>query len=277
MAIIFDGKKLAREIEADLTKQVAVLKKRGITPHLETILDGANPASVLYTKLKTEAAERIGAEAGVYPIARQKRDRRTMIKSFIRTLNEDPSVHGIMVQLPLTETVELYTREILQMIMPKKDVDGHLAASRYKPAVVSAILKIIGKAKESVDLPKKNSLIKVVVVGSRGNVGKALVRELKSQKYDVRGVDKKVGSLRLSLSHADIVVSAAGSPGIIKGHLVKEGVVLIDAGAPKGDVLFNEVVGKASFITPVPGGVGPVTVASLMENLVAAAGRSKRV
>ena len=269
MAIIFDGKKLAREIEGDLSKKVSKLKEKGITPHLETIIDGGNPASVLYTKLKSEAAERIGATVGVFPIAKQKRDKRMLIKSLIRTLNEDPSVHGIMVQLPLTETVQLYTKEILRMIDPKKDVDGHLEKSKYKPATVAAILKIIALAKEKVDLPKKNSLIKVAVVGSKGNVGKALLTELNREGYNTRGIDKR-GSLRLTISDVDIVISATGSAGIIGGHLVKEGVVIIDAGSPKGDVLFNEVVGKASFITPVPGGVGPMTIACLMENLVKA-------
>ena len=271
MTKIFDGKKFAQKKREQLSKKVAELKKNGITPKLETIVDEATPAGMLYTKIKQKAASEIGVVVDIYPIARQKRDKQTIIAGLIRSINLDPSVHGIMVQLPLSTTVKRYTRSILSVLDPKKDVDGHLENSSYLPATVSAVLEILELARHEVKLPKNNSDIKVVVLGSKGVVGKSLTKKLYEMDFDIKGIDKTDKKRKVTFYDADVVISATGKENLVTEDKVKDGVVVIDVGSPKGDVDFRKVSKKASFITPVPGGVGPVTIACLLENLVKAA------
>jgi methylenetetrahydrofolate dehydrogenase (NADP+)/methenyltetrahydrofolate cyclohydrolase len=262
MAIVFDGRRFADKKERELKKEVSKLRKNGITPKLVSILIGDNPASVLYTSLKQKAAQRIGAKAQV--ISLSLRTSPNKIKKMIEQCNNNPTVHGIMVQLPLPKNLKSQTQEILNTIAPQKDVDGLRTDSNFVPATVEAVLQIIKQA------PLKDSPCKVVVVGAEGMVGRALVRELRIMNYELREADINTKDLESLTKTADILVSATGKPGIIKSDMVKEGTVVIDVGSPKGDIDFNEIAKRASFITPVPGGVGPVTIVSLLENLLIA-------
>ncbi|HEX6976810.1 MAG TPA: bifunctional 5,10-methylenetetrahydrofolate dehydrogenase/5,10-methenyltetrahydrofolate cyclohydrolase [Patescibacteria group bacterium] len=260
--IIFDGKTYAQNKERELGEEVSQLKKKGITPKLVTILVGKNPASILYTNLKKKAAERIKVKFEIINLSSSVKP--LQITTIIKDLNKDEKVHGIMVQLPLPTNLKLKTQSILNAIDPTKDVDGLTKESTYMPATTKAVLRILGVAKEQVNLGEE----KVVVVGSHGMVGKSVVKELKNLKYKVTGLDIGSKNIKKETLKADILISATGKPNLIKANMVKEGSAIIDVGSPKPDVAFNEVASKAVFITPVPGGVGPVTIVSLLENLV---------
>ena len=164
--------------------------------------------------------------------------------------------------MPLPANLKSKTRFVLYSIRPERDVDGLKRESPFTPAAVRAVIHILGEAPS---LGKK-----AIVIGSKGFFGSKLVEKLKERDLRVLGVDKEDKNLKSKVEDADIVISAAGVPNLITGDMVKNEAVVVDLGAPQGDVLFDEVVKKASFVTPVPGGVGPVTVVSLLENLVEA-------
>ena len=270
MTIIFDGKAFAEKKEQTIKSKVQKLKEKGINLRLVSILAGDDPASILYTKLKKKAAERVGIEFEIIRFGSDESIHR--IKKVIFQLNKDSNVHGIMVQLPLPEKLKFNTREVIEAITPEKDVDGMREDSKFVPATVKAVLAILKVAKVDKALPAGRQVDKIAVVGSEGMVGKPLVKELKGMNYDVFEVGKKSKEFSYEamkhFSDIDVLVSAAGVPNLIKPDMVKDGAVVIDVGSPKGDVDFPSVSKKASFITPVPGGVGPVTVISLLENLV---------
>lgn len=256
--IIFRGREFAQKREAQLAKKVEKLKEQGITPKLVSILIGDDPASILYTNLKKKVANRVGAEFSIinFPISTKPQRIIQTIKQF----NKDDKVHGIMVQLPLPKGLTNSKLLITNSIAPSKDVDGLRAASEFIPATVKAVVLIMKEA-------SKYLFDKVVVVGSTGMVGKPLVKLLRDLEYKVVGVDINTKNLEEKTKKADLVISATGVPGLIKKNMVKEGVVIIDVGSPKGDV-DPEVYKKASFYTPVLGGVGPVTIVSLLDNLI---------
>ncbi|MGB9911004.1 MAG: bifunctional 5,10-methylenetetrahydrofolate dehydrogenase/5,10-methenyltetrahydrofolate cyclohydrolase [Microgenomates group bacterium] len=269
MAIIFDGKKLAEEKEKILAQKVAELKKKtGITPKLTAFLIGENPASILYLKKKSEAGKRVGIEVEVVKIKKI-----TSLINLIEEKNNDFKTHGIMVQLPLPEEFKNWELKILESISPIKDVDcltpvnlGLLARGqpRFLPATVKAVLEII-----------KNSNFKVlgsniVVVGASNIVGKPLALLLSNLGATVTLCRSKTKNLAKFTCQADFLISATGVPNLIKAEMVKREAIVIDVGAPKADVDFEKVKKIASFITPVPGGVGPLTVVSLLENLLIA-------
>ena len=259
MGIIFDGNAFAKEKEKALKKRISKLK-----PKLISILVGDDKASALYTKLKQKAAKRVGIK---FEIKRFNSNvSKEKIVFLIKQLNKDKNVQGIMVQLPLPKRLRSEIQNILDSISPEKDIDGLTKNSPFIPATTKAIIRILGEAKEKLREGKE----KVVVVGEKGTVGKSVMKELKNLNYDVTGVDIETEDLKSVTEKADILISTTGVPNLIKGNMVKDGVVIIDVGSPHGDVLFNEVIQKASFITPVPGGIGPVTIISLLENLIQA-------
>lgn len=260
MTVIFDGKNFAAEKEEGLKEKVRKLKQK---PKLLSILVGNDPASVLYTNLKQKAARRIGSKFQIYNL--EKDVKLQEVVKLISELNEDKTVNGIMVQLPLPPEIRNSTSRILSAIKKEKDVDGLKRNSPFMPAAVRAVKDILQYAVK--DLPYYGK--KAVVIGAKGTVGKGVVKELEKSGYKVGECDKETRDLYAKLTNADLIVSATGVPGLIKPEMVKEGVIAIDVGSPKGD-FDKEVANKASFITPVPGGVGPVTVISLLENLVEA-------
>lgn len=259
--IIFNGKDFSGRIEKGLFEKILVLKKNKINPKLVSILIGNNKASLLYTSLKKKAAERVGAAMEVKVLYEEVTTEDVVLG--IEKLNSDNSVHGIMVQMPIPKN--LNKDKILNTISKEKDVDGLRSESEFVPATVKAILKIIEAAKKEVG----HDFEHVVVVGSRGMVGKPLVRLLSELKYNVTECDIETEDLSKKTLKADLLISATGKAGLIKESMVKEGVCLIDVGAPRGDV-DSKVYTKASFVTPVPGGVGPVTIVSLIDNLIIA-------
>lgn len=265
--IIFDGKAFARKREDELYHAVAKLPKR---PTMATIIVGDDPASKLYVRLKKEAAERVGVQMDIYEYP-DNISKEALVTN-INHLNADKTLHGIMIQLPLPDHMKEETDHIVHHISREKDVDGMREDSPFMPATVRAVISILDQAKKHIEIAPDAY---IVVVGAKGEVGSKLVEVLSRSDYEVGGLDKDTDEesfIKETLS-ARVIISATGSEAIIRGEHVREGTIVIDVGSPKGDVIFDEVKHKAGFITPVPGGVGPVTVVSLLENLVGASNK----
>src|SRR5579859_1198469 len=259
MGIIFDGKKFAKGKEELLKTKVTALKTK---PKLVSILVGNDKASSLYSTLKQNAAKRIkvGFEIKRLPETTESEK----IIELIKKLNSDKKVQGIMVQLPLPKALKSKTVRILNTIDPKKDVDGLTKNSPFTPAAVKAVIEIINFAIKPLPYIGK----KAAVVGAKGSVGKSVVGEIKKLGFKVTECDKDTRDLYAKLHEVDLIISATGEPELIKSQMLKEGVIAIDVGAPVGDFDFVSVKSVSSFLTPVPGGVGPVTIMCLLENLV---------
>jgi methylenetetrahydrofolate dehydrogenase (NADP+)/methenyltetrahydrofolate cyclohydrolase len=265
MAIIFDGRAFASQKIEKLERTVADLKSKGKTPRLASILIGEDPASKLYVGLKKKAAEKIGAELDPYFLP--EKTKLTDILSLIVSLNEDDNVNGIMVQLPIPGELSSNKDKIVDSIKPEKDIDGLKDNSHFLHPTSKAVVDILHKAEDGLSLSFKGGEHKVAVVGSRGMVGKPLVKELRSEGYEVLEANRETSELGEITKKADVIIGASGVPGIITPDILQEGVVVIDVGSPKGD-FDPEVETKAAFFTPVPGGVGPVTISCLLENLI---------
>lgn len=264
MTTIFDGRAFATEKKEGLKIVVDGLKSQGKTPQLASIIIGEDPASKLYVSLKKKAAEAIGAEFSLYEFPETVKYSDLMF--LIDSLNTDENVNGVMVQLPIQGELGLHKDEIIGAIDPNKDVDGLRVESQFLHPTSKAIVDIL-------DFALSDSKIKIpesiCVVGATGMVGTPLVKELKKLGYKVLEADTKTKNLTDLTKDADVVISATGVSGIIKKDMVKDGVIAIDVGAPSGD-FDPEVEDVASFFTPVPGGVGPVTISCLLENLIEA-------
>jgi methylenetetrahydrofolate dehydrogenase (NADP+)/methenyltetrahydrofolate cyclohydrolase len=270
MSIIFEGRRFANQKEEHLKEKMLQLTAKKIVPKLIIIRFVGDESAKLYTELKRSAANRIGAEIDIFEITAKKGA--DHIIRLIKSFNADPEVHGIMIQLPFPERFELTKKKIIEAIDPQKDVDGLGDHSHYIPAVVKAVFEILHEA----GVGKQDEIL---VVGSKGMTGKKLVQFLSHNGYAVEGVDKRIKTgtredaqnfIRPKVQQADVVITATGDANIILSDMIKPNAVVIDIGAPKGDVEVGAAA-KTLFFTPVPGGVGPVTVVSLMENLVDAA------
>lgn len=280
MAKILDGKKLARKIEEEQKKRVAKLRKRGIIPTLAVILVGQDPASGIYVNKKQEAASRISVNLRLFKFpARSKTE---IIVSKIKKLNIDKKIHGIIVQLPLPHHIN--QEKIIEAISPDKDVDGFHPLNWGKlayrsegllPCTPAAVMALLHYYK--VSLKGKD----VVIVGKGNFVGKPLSILLLNENATLTVVHRSTKNLKTHTEKADILISATGVPSLIKKDMVKKGVVVVDVGISRtnnrvvGDVDFMRVSRVASYITPVPGGVGPVTVAELLENVIKIASQQK--
>jgi len=280
--MIFDGKEFARQKEERLKFQVETLKAKGITPKMVSILADNTPETALYVSIKAKFAEKIGV---VYDVHRFDGGETQRIVQFIREQNQDPSVHGIMVQLPV-----INEDQILEVIDPNKDVDclteenlGRILFGKPKilPATVRAAADIIrfatehlgGTSREDKWLAGKN----VCIIGASIIVGKPLGIYLSDLGATVTICHSRTARLEEFTKRADILVSATGVTDLVTVDMVKYGAVVIDVGISRllrggkfrvlGDV-DPKVVEKTAFWTPVPGGVGPVTVACLFENLL---------
>jgi methylenetetrahydrofolate dehydrogenase (NADP+)/methenyltetrahydrofolate cyclohydrolase len=268
MVQVINGRQLARQKEKELRSRVAALSKKGIKPQLVSLVMKGDRAGLIYTKLKQQTAKRIGTRIIKLEVDGKKTGE---LIRLIEKFNKDQLVQGIIVQRPgeiwrqwqnwSREKFDRWWQELVKAIKPKKDVDGLGIESGFLGATVKAVLLILDKVK---------ARGKIVVVGSRGMVGKGLVAVLSQTGRSVVSAHASQPNLGQVTKTADVLVSATGRPNLIKANMIKPGAVVIDVGWPKGDIEFATVKNKAGVITPVPGGVGPLTVACLLENLVEA-------
>ena len=251
--VILDGKKLADKILSQLTKEVARLP----LIKLAVVLVGDNPKSLNFIKQKQKAAEKIGIEFKLYKF-NLKISNQNLTKE-VNKITKDKSITGIVIQLPLPKHIN--TQKILSLIPVEKDPDA-LSVDNFlvEPPTASGIIRILKEY--NIEVKGK----KVVIIGKGRLVGKPLTAIMDRLGADIITCDIQTKNLNQEIFKADILVSAAGQPHLIKEGMIKQGVVIIDAGT--GDVDFENIKKKASYITPPVGGVGPMTVAILIDNLI---------
>ena len=266
----FDGKKIAFQKERELKKDIARLRRKGVTPKLASIVVGDVGAGKFYQSLKKKAAERIGAEVEVISLSPSISLKE--IKAEIEKYNSDSKVHGVMIQLPLPANLKANTKSLINAIDVKKDVDGLRENSQFLTPVVKAVLAALIEATYVLSSPTDRLKfgLKTLVVGAKGFEGVKIIRVLQEMGYEVEGVDVAIKNIKLKTKNADIIISVTGSPGLIEPDMIKDGAAVIDVGSPEGDI-DKDVYKKAAFVSPVPGGIGPVTISMLLENLVEAA------
>ena len=259
----FDGRGFAQEIELELTQKMSGLNGR---PKIVSVLVGDDPASVLYTRLKEQAAHRIGVDFEVERIG--SIEHRNLVDK-ISKIGEREDVTGLMVQLPIADLQGQALQDVLEAIPLNKDVDGlRYPESKVIPPVVEAVLKILEKISQSqITNSQILKLNKYVVIGAKGFVGSSVCLELEKQGKMVIKVDSDTTDATKSVLEGDVVISCTGKEGIVTGDMVRDGSIVIDVGAPRGDMT-QEVYQKASSSVEVPGGVGPVTIVCLMQNAV---------
>jgi methylenetetrahydrofolate dehydrogenase (NADP+)/methenyltetrahydrofolate cyclohydrolase len=285
-AKLIDGKAIGKRIrEEELKPRVAALGRQGITPGLAVIVVGDNPASKVYVGQKTRACDEVGVYSETHEFAADVTQ--TVVLKRIAELNANPNIHGIIVQLPLPPQFDM--RMVLESILPEKDVDGfHMynvgglvlqtgddgSENIFPPCTPYGVQRLL----EYTNVPIEGQ--NVVVVGSSNIVGKPMALILLRKNATVSICHVKTRDLAQFTILADILVVAAGVPNLILPQMVKTGAVVIDVGINRldngklvGDVDFEGVSKKASYITPVPGGVGPMTVTMLIANTVSAAER----
>jgi methylenetetrahydrofolate dehydrogenase (NADP+)/methenyltetrahydrofolate cyclohydrolase len=273
---LIDGRLMASEIELSLSGKVAELKNKGIVPSIAVILVGENPASVVYVRNKERAAQRCGILSRK-DICRESLTEKELLNK-IEELNNDPLIHGILVQLPLPPTIN--EKKIMEAISPAKDVDGFhplntgkifTENSPFYPCTPYGIVKML----DYYDIPVKGK--NCVIIGQSNIVGKPLAVMLMNRFATVSSLNIFTEDVKSLASKADILISATGKAHLIDESFIKEGAAVIDVGISNiggkicGDVNFERVINKVSKITPVPGGVGPLTVSVLMENTVKSA------
>lgn len=275
-AKILDGAAVAKEIRAGLAEKVEKLKsERGITPRLSVILVGEDPASVTYTRMKKKACEAAGMLSDLIELPTDSTQEQ--VKAVISDLNADPTVHGIMVQHPVPSHLD--ELDILSTVAVEKDVDGISASSLGRLVLgtadyVSCTPQGIVTLLERYEIPIKGA--EVVVVGRSIILGKPVALALLERHATVTICHSRTKNLADVVRKADIVVAALGKAEFIKGDWIKEGAVVVDAGYNKvegrdkdvGDVEYEAAAERASWITPVPGGVGPMTIAMLLSQTV---------
>ena len=272
-AIILDGKKIAQEIQEELSLKVEELKGKGITPGLAVIRVGEDPSSLIYVRNKKRKAEEVRIHFEEHTL--KENTSQDELIELIARLNSDSRIEGIVLQLPLPDHLD--EKRILEKISPNKDVDGFhpLNMGRllkgdpsFIPATPRGIVELLDRYK----IPLEGK--RAVVVGRSDIVGKPLAFLLLARNATVTICHSKTKDLSLITREGDILVAALGKPGFIKEKMVKEGSVIIDVGINRvgnkivGDVDFEKVKVKASYITPVPGGVGPMTIVMLLSNVI---------
>lgn len=281
MARLLDGKEVARKVREELKIRCSALKNEGIIPGLAVVLVGDDPASAIYVGQKEKACNEVGFKSFRNDLPADI-DEKELIK-LIEQLNSNNSVHGILLQLPLPRS--LSPERIIWEIAPEKDVDGFHPVNVGRiacglPGVVPCTPKGIIRLLKSCPVSLEGK--RAVVVGRSNTVGKPVSQLLLQENMTVTVCHSRTSDLNEETRRADLVVAAAGKPGIIDGSMVKEGAIVVDVGIHRthrgiiGDVKFPEVSKIASWITPVPGGVGPMTIAMLLENNLELLERSGR-
>ena len=278
-AQLLDGKAMSEELRADIARKVAALKERGVTPGLAVILVGDDPASQIYVRNKGIGCEKTGMHS--VTIRMPEDTTQQALEEQIRALNADPAIHGILVQLPLPRHLD--EAAALSAIVPEKDVDGFHVHNAGRllcglPGVVACTPKGAMEMirRTGVSLSGKEA----VVVGRSNIVGKPMAMLLLQANCTVTMCHSRTADLASHTRRADILVAAVGRPGFITADMVKPGAIVIDVGINRvdgrvvGDVDFEHVKDVAGWITPVPGGVGRMTITMLLENTLEAAERT---
>ncbi len=276
VAIILDGKKLAQEIQKELSLKVKGLKEKGVTPGVAVIRVGEDPSSLIYIRNKKKKAEEVGIHFEEHTL--KENTPQDELVELIERLNSNSRIQGIVLQLPLPSHLD--EKKILERISPDKDVDGFhplnmgrllKGVSSFVPATPKGIIELLDRYQ----IPLEGK--RAVVVGRSDIVGKPLALLLLARDATVTICHSKTKDLGSITKEGDILVVAIGKPEFVKEGMVKGGSVVIDVGINRignkivGDVDFEKVRGKASYITPVPGGVGPMTIIMLLSNVIKAA------
>ncbi len=285
MSELISGKIISAQINEELCLEVKQLKTKGIEPCLAVVLVGEDPASEVYVRNKKRTSEEIGMRSIGHNLPDTSTQRE--LETLIQSLNADPAVHGILCQFPLPEGLD--ETKVIQTIAPEKDVDGlhplnagliAMGIPKFISCTPYGVLQMLKRS--GISTSGKNA----VVLGRSNLVGRPIATLLSSKGWDatVTVCHSRTSDMAEVTSQADILIAAIGIPEFVKANMVKPGAVVIDVGINRiddpnkakgtrlvGDVAFEEVAAKASFITPVPGGVGPMTIAMLMVNTVNAA------
>lgn len=279
--VLLDGRKISSAVLEECSTRRAQLTSRfGVVPHLAVVLVGEDPASAIYVRAKERACERAGVRSTVVRLPAQSST--DAVGAAVDALAADDSVHGIIVQLPLPADVD--ANDVLGRIPVSKDADGFhlynvgsliLGQSMYPPCTPEGVMRML----DSADIKLEGA--DVVIVGASNVVGKPLAVMAMRRDATVTVCHAKTRDLATHTRNADVLICAAGHPNLITADMVKEGVVVVDVGINRmpdgsvtGDVDFDSVAPRASHLSPVPGGVGPMTVAVLITNTVRAAERS---
>ncbi|NBV80989.1 MAG: bifunctional methylenetetrahydrofolate dehydrogenase/methenyltetrahydrofolate cyclohydrolase FolD [Burkholderiaceae bacterium] len=281
-AQLLDGNLLSKKLRAEIATRSAILTAKGVRPGLAVIVVGDDPASQVYVRNKVKACEDVDFHSVLerYPAELEE----AQLLARIATLNADPSIHGILVQLPLPKHIS--AERVLESIASDKDVDGfHIAnagalmvgAPLFKPCTPYGCMKML----ESIDYPLRGA--RAVVIGASNIVGKPMAMLLLQAGATVTICNSKTKDLSAHTKEADVLVVATGRPKMITGNMVKSGSVVIDVGINRqsdgklcGDVDFDTAKYVAGWITPVPGGVGPMTITMLLMNTLEAVERSMK-
>ena len=279
-AQIIDGNALSRQLRTEVAERAAALKARGVTPGLAVILVGDNPASQVYVRNKVKACEDNGLHSVLekYDAAMTEAE----LLARVEALNNDPSIHGILVQLPLPAHID--AQKVIEAISPAKDVDGfHIASAGalmtgmpgFQPCTPYGCMKMLDSI--GYDLRGKHA----VVIGRSNIVGKPMALMLLSRSATVTICHSSTADLKAQTLQADVIVAAVGKRNVVTADMVKPGAVVIDVGMNRndegklcGDVDFDGVKEVAGYITPVPGGVGPMTITMLLVNTIESAERA---
>ena len=279
-AQIIDGKALSAQVRTEVTQRVAALKAQGVTPGLAVILVGDNPASQVYVRNKVKACADCGMHSVLEKYGADMTEAALLVR--VQALNADAGIHGILVQLPLPSHID--AQKVIEAISPAKDVDGfHIASAGalmtglpgFWPCTPYGCMKML----ESIGCHLRGK--HAVVIGRSNIVGKPMALMLLAQDATVTVCHSRTSNLKEHTLQADVIVAAVGRRGLLTADMVKPGAVVLDVGMNRndegrlcGDVDFDGVKEVAGFITPVPGGVGPMTIAMLLVNTLQAAERT---
>ena len=279
MAIIIDGKELAKKIRANLKIECEELKKKNINSKLAVIMVGEDPASKVYVRNKSRACEDVGIKYEEYLLDVNTTQKELI--ELIEKLNNDKTINGILLQSPIPSSLDI--NEAFRTISPEKDVDGFnpinvgmlvLNQDTFVSCTPYGIMKMFEEY--DIDLTGKN----VVILGRSNIVGKPLIHCCLNKNATVTSCHSKTQNIAQKAKEADVLISAIGKANFVTADMAKDGAVVIDVGINRldngkitGDVDFESVKEKASYITPVPGGVGPMTIAMLMNNVIKATRR----
>lgn len=277
MAKLINGKEVSLAVQEQIRKETEALKEKGITPGLAVVIVGDDPASRTYVNNKKKACERVGFHSEEYALPATTTQEKLL--ALVKELNQRPEINGILVQSPLPKGLD--EKMIVENIDPNKDVDAFHAVNvgkimigdfSFLPCTPAGVIELLDY--EGIDIAGKEC----VVLGRSNIVGKPMAMLLLHRNGTVTICHSRTKNLQEVCARADILVAAVGKPGFVTGDMVKEGAVVIDVGINRnaegklcGDVDFDSVAPKAAYLTPVPGGVGPMTIAMLMQNTLTAA------